>query len=207
MKKILLTLTLATASLFTFAQSASFGVKGGVSFAKLNLSSSSANISANTGSVTTFSAGLFADFKFGNLSLQPAALYAGKGGNIDAGTGDEATINLYYLQVPVNLVYRVPAAIGNVYFGAGPYAAFGLSGKVKGTSDGNSVSQDVTFGDGDEDFKSTEFGLNGIAGVELKNGFLLGVNYDLGLSNITNSDSSDGALKNRVFGISVGFKF
>ena len=205
MKKILLTLTLATASLFTFAQSASFGVKGGVSFAKINASSSSANISVNTGSVTTFSAGLFADLKFGNLSLQPAAIYAGKGGNIDAGGGDEVTVNLYYLQVPVNLVYRVPAVIGSVYFGAGPYAAFGLSGKEKGTSGGTSVSQDVTFGDGADDYKSTEFGVNGIAGVEFKNGFLLGLNYDLGLSNISNS--SDASVKNRVFGISAGFKF
>ncbi len=98
----------------------------------------------------------------------------------------------------------VPVVIGNIYFGAGPYVGIGLSGKVKVT--GTTESQDIKFGS-DGDFKRTDFGLNGIAGLEFKGGFLVGLNYDLGLTDIGNDGTSESATKNRVFGLSVGFKF
>ena len=68
------------------------------------------------------------------------------------------------------------------------------------------MEEDVTFGDGAGEFKRTEFGLQGIAGFQLNSGFLIGVSYDLGLTNISNT-SDEGSLKNRVFGVSVGFTF
>jgi hypothetical protein len=133
--------------------------------------------------------------------------YTGKGFKFsDDNSSESAQIGLRYLQIPVNFVYHVPAAVGNVYFGAGPFAAFGLSGKAKATSGGTSMEEDVTFGDGAGEFKRTEFGLQGIAGFQLNSGFLIGVSYDLGLTNISNT-SDEGSLKNRVFGVSVGFTF
>jgi len=56
-----------------------------------------------------------------------------------------------------------------------------------------------------DDYKSTDFGLNILAGYELKNGINLGVNYGLGLSNLINFDAAK--MRNRVFSLSVGFKF
>ncbi|HEK20286.1 MULTISPECIES: porin family protein [unclassified Mucilaginibacter] len=205
MKKILLSICCAFVATATFAQVPSFGIRGGVNFA--SLSASNGNISISTGSTTTFAAGLFADFKVGtNTTIQPALNYTGKGGNI-ADDGTKVDIKTYYLQVPVNVVYHVPAGFGHVYLGAGPYVAFGLNGKVKGTDGNNTASQDITFGSGPEDFKRVDAGLNGIAGLEFNSGFLLGINYDLGLTDIGNDGSSEVSTKNRVFGISIGFKF
>jgi hypothetical protein len=203
MKKLLLILCCSFAASTAFAQIPSFGIRGGVNFAKL--SASSGNITASTNSTTTFAAGLFADFKFGNVSLQPALNYTGKGGEGDDGEGGLVKIKTYYVQVPVNVVYHIPAVFGHVYLGAGPYVGVGVSGKTKAVGGGSSVSEDITFGDGENDLKRTDFGLDGIAGLEFNNGFILGVNYDLGLSNITNTSSI--STKNRVFGISVGYKF
>jgi hypothetical protein len=207
MKKLLLILCCSFAASAAFAQIPSIGVRGGVNFA--SLTASSGNLSISSGSTTTFAVGVFADFKLGAVSIQPALNYTGKGGNFAfEGFDSEADLKTYYLQVPVNVVYRIPAVIGNVYFGAGPYVGLGLSGKAKGTDEnGNTVSEDIKFGNDADAFKRTDFGLNGIAGVEFKGGLILGINYDLGLSNISNDTGDDQSVKNRVFGISVGYKF
>lgn len=215
MKKLLLSLLLAGSSMVAFAQLPTFGIKGGANFSTLHISLDGSNISVNSGTLTTFNAGVFVDFKFGSVSLQPALNLSGKGGkfggtfsdtedsNIEQGDG---RFNLIYLQLPVNLVYHVPVVVGDIYFGAGPYVAKGISGKVKGSdSDGNSISEDIKFGD-DGDIKSMEYGANAIAGIKFKTGLLFNVNYDLGLSNIA-PNADGGKLKTRVFGISVGYAF
>ena len=215
MKKLLLSLLLAGSSMAAFAQLPTFGIKGGANFSTLHVSIDGTNLSVNSGTLTTFNAGVFVDFKFGNVSLQPALNLTGKGGkfngvfsdtedrNIEQGDGK---LNLLYLQLPVNLVYHVPVVVGDIYFGAGPYVAKGISGKVKGKdTDGNSISEDVKFGD-DGNIKSMEYGANAIAGIKLKTGLLFNVNYDLGLSNIA-PNADGGKLKTRVFGISVGYAF
>ncbi|MFN5920941.1 MAG: hypothetical protein ACK45I_06545, partial [Bacteroidota bacterium] len=51
--------------------------------------------------------------------------------------------------------------------------------------------------------KRLEFGVCGGGGIEYNN-FLLGINYAYGLNNISSS-STEGTLKNRVFGISLGY--
>lgn len=205
MKKLLLSFVLAAASMAAFAQVPQFGIKGGVNLA--NVTASSGSVSASFGTLTTFSVGAFADLKAGAISIQPGLFYTGKGFKLSDETSNEsAQMSLHYLQVPVNFVYHAPIVIGNIYFGAGPFAAFGVSGKSKATLDGTTLEEDVKFGD-DGDVKRTEFGLQGIAGLQLKSGFLIGVSYDLGLSNIGNNIDGEGSLKNKVLGISVGFTF
>jgi hypothetical protein len=204
MKKILLMLCCSLAASSAFAQLPTFGIRGGVNFAKF--SGSDGENGGSTNSVTTFAIGAFADFKTGdNFSIQPGLSYTGKGSEgTDETTGNPADIKTFYLQVPVNLVYHIPAAFGNVYLGAGPYLGIGLSGKVKGRN-GSTLDEDIHFGDGTDGFKRTEVGLNGIAGFEFKGGLILGLNYDMGLTSIIDADPI--TLKNRVFGISIGYKF
>jgi hypothetical protein len=206
MKKILLSLCFLTASFAAFAQLPTIGIKGGVNFSDLQISAKNTSATANLGNLTTFSVGAFVDFKAGtNFSIQPAILYTGKGGKVDGGQDGSAKINLYYLDVPINFLYHVPAVVGDFYFGGGPYAAMGVSGKGKIAFDGNEQSEDVKFGS-DGDFKRIEGGLTGLVGFKFKTGFLVNANYDLGLTNIAN-DSGDSKLKTRVFGISVGYAF
>jgi len=206
MKKTLLSLCLLMASFAAFAQLPTFGVKGGVNFATLHATVDGFSGSGNSGSLTSFNAGAFVDFKFGNLSLQPALNFTGKGGASSVAVDNEASSNgkvkLYYLQIPVNVVCHVPAVVGDFYFGAGPYLGMGISGKAK---DDKGNSEDIKFGSSQDQIKRTDAGLDAIVGFKFKTGFLINANYDWGLTNITNVNGIK--LTNRVFGVSVGYAF
>ncbi|UOE51582.1 PorT family protein [Mucilaginibacter sp. SMC90] len=206
MKKTLLSLCLLMASFAAFAQLPTVGFKGGVNFATLHATVDGFSGSGNSGSLTSFNVGAFVDFKFGNVSLQPALNFTGKGGSSSVSIDDEASasgkVKLYYLQVPVNVVYHVPAVVGDFYFGAGPYLGMGVSGKSK---DDNGNSESIKFGSGQDEIKRTDAGLDAIVGFKFKTGFLINANYDWGLTNITNVDGIK--LTNRVLGISVGYAF
>lgn len=173
----------------------SWGVKAGLNFPKLNASGGGA--SESTGSTTNFHVTGYASLPAAqNFAIQPGVSLQGKGGK----EGDLKT-NLMYLEVPVNAVYYIPAGYaGSVFIGAGPYAALGLSGKVKG----GDRSIDVDFGSGDNEFKRFDWGFNFLGGYKLNSGFLVNVGYGLGLGNMLNTSS--GKLKNGVFNVGIGFE-
>ena len=208
MKKCMLTICLAMVSFGVFAQIPSIGIKGGLNFA--TFASSDGGTSMTSNSITTFNAGVFVDLKFGNISLQPALNYTGKGGSYSetlvtpggSGVTEVEKDNLYYLQLPVNLVFHIPVIVGNIYFGAGPYIAQGLSGTAKEGSD----SQKITFGSASGDVRAQQFGADAIIGFKMAGGFLINANYDLGLSNDVNAVDG-GSSKSHVFGVSVGYVF
>jgi hypothetical protein len=212
MKKLFLSLTLAAASFAAFAQVPTIGIRGGVNFASLLIGAQGTDVTITTGTLTTYSVGVFADFKFGGVSLQPALNYVGRGGNFNE-DGVMAKFDLRYLQVPVNLVYHVPVLIGNVYFGAGPYVAYGTSGTVTANDGSGSGTQSANakFGGADGEFTSTDVGADVIIGLQFKTGFLVHFNYDLGLANIVNNDNPNntggGSFKTRTWGLSVGYAF
>src|SRR5690606_11033355 len=111
------------------------------------------------------------------FSFQPGLSFQGKGGKIDLsdlGVG-KATENAAYLEIPLNGVLYLPAGAGNVFIGAGPYAAFGLFGKIE--VDGE-ADEDVSFGnDLEDDLTPLDFGLNFMAGYRLDSGLLFNVGY------------------------------
>jgi hypothetical protein len=210
MKKLFLFFCLLLVSIVTFAQSPSFGIRGGLNFAKFDLSSPGVK-SLNTGSKISFSFGAFTDLKFGDFSLQPALNFTGRAGKITRNNATGSSI-LYYVQVPLNLVYHVHLKPGSIYFGAGPYVAFGTSATdYFDDAEGNTNSQSASFGGTTGEYSSTDAGLNAIAGIQFKSGFLIHLNYDLGLSNILNTNNPDDVngvmLKTRTLGVSIGVVF
>ncbi|GAA4340423.1 hypothetical protein GCM10023149_51830 [Mucilaginibacter gynuensis] len=248
MKKTLLTLCLAAASFTTFAQvyedetPTTFGIKAGLNQAsiKTDLSGFSVpgQVSSSTKSLTSFHIGFFADIKFTKeLSLQPALLYTGKGGsfayavNIEAEGFNLATVateklSLYYLQLPVNLVYTMPVGDNHLFFGAGPYIAVGLSGRQKGSatiiaegmSETTSFDQKVIFGNNPEEstVRSTDYGATALVGFKFWTGFSVNASYDFGLCNIQPYNSSQAqqqdadiniSPKTRTLSLSVGYTF
>src|SRR5699024_2921308 len=119
----------------------------------------------------------------------------------------ELTQNTMWLEVPVNLVGKIEAGMGNVFLGAGPYVAFGLSGKNKlSTSSNGSFEDEFKFGK-DNTLKNTDFGINFTAGYEFDNGLQIHGGYGLGLTNIVgkNLEPVTGDVKNRVWSIGIGF--
>ncbi|QEC74995.1 porin family protein [Mucilaginibacter ginsenosidivorax] len=228
MKKTLLVLFLFCPSLAAFAQLPSIGIKGGANFATMSSSGTPANmvagsdIYARSKALTSFNVGVFVDVKLGHFSLQPAVNFTGKGGKFDGPTGQlpngsvsqvSTKYNLYYVQVPVNIVYHVPFVVGEFYIGAGPFVGMGVYGRKNLSADNNnngvhtaiSSSDKITFGD-NGDIRSDEYGAGAIAGIKLKGGLLFNLNYDLGLSNVA-PDQAGNKFKNHVFGASIGFVF
>lgn len=141
-----------------------------------------------------------------NLSFQPSLNYVQKGfKSEEAPVKDILTYS--YLELPLNFVYSTQKERG-FFIGAGPSIAYGLSGKEKYSDQQISENTKVKFGSGDDEVKPVDFGVNALAGYKFGNGFLLSVNYNLGLNNIQNGNSSDvGTVKNKYFGIKIGYFF
>jgi hypothetical protein len=209
MKKFLLTLCLFAATItISFAQSFNFGIKAG-----LNLSNQSINPSGpvDTKNLTGFHAGVIADIGLKNFSIQPGLFFTTKGEvtpvNLKLLTGeDQGTFNakevLNYIEVPVNLLYKIKAApMVKIYFGGGPYLAYGISGH--GTEAGAFPTYTVHFNS--DGYKNPDYGVNFVAGSELFKKILIDVNYGLGLGNLSREEGL--TIRNRVIGVSVGYLF
>lgn len=216
MKKILLLLTLAAGlNVAVNAQDkpVSFGVKAGVAFP--NLSFSVMGMSASADAKTTFYVGGVADIKVSNIfSVQPGLTFMSKGtkaggqvfGDEDVTVETESgSVNISYLELPVNLLANFNAGTGKFFVGAGPYAAYALSGNTKS----GGTKEDINFGSSSEDMKRFDFGLNFLAGYQLTNGLNIHAGYGLGLGNLGNDNNSgfDAKVKNKVFSVGLGFMF
>jgi hypothetical protein len=143
-----------------------------------------------------------------NLSFQPGLNFVQKGGTFKMeGTKDVTTLN--YLEIPLNLVYSFPSSSGKFFIGAGPSLSFGLSGKDKWDSEGQSGTDKIKFGSGeDKDFKTMEASLNFLAGYQFRSGMLLAINYNAGMNNLfQGGDGDNGTYHNRYFGIRLGYMF
>jgi len=202
------------------AQKSSLIVRGGVNLA--NVSTTNNGRVEDAKMLTSFQVGLIADLNLSPfLAIQPGVIFTGKGtksqsGNPEDATWYRATTNPYYIEVPVNLVFKAP-------LGEGPYAAMGIAGKNKtdGKLFGTSFSSEKSIEwSNDDPTTSTEentgfgimrrfdYGLNGTAGVEI-NSLVLSANYGYGLAKLQSGSNStdDDKNKNRVLSFTVGYKF
>ena len=237
MKKIILAALLAGSALSASAQfsqpaTTTFGIRGGLNLAHVQLGADGTSTTANTGKLTSFSAGLYADIAVNDgFSIQPGLFYSGKGFKLDglnssfdfgdefsgSSTG-EAKTKISYIQVPVNFVFNVPTGAGKFYVGAGPFAAVAVSAKVTGyaeatvnfggntTTQREDINQKVEIGS-DGGIKRFDYGATGLAGFRFTNGVSLNATYDLGLANISGGDSEGGKMKTRTIGLSLGYNF
>lgn len=208
----LITGTTATAQQMTYeAGKTTFGLRAGVNFSTINgkyANGAEIDNSINTG----FHAGLNAEIPIGTgFYLQPGVLYSQKGAEFKT-TGGNDEIELTYIEVPVNLVYKPILGTGRMLLGFGPYAAFGLTGTVKN----GSVQQDVEFTKNYDasvakpQYKGIDAGANLLAGYEFANKVSFQVNAQLGLAQLTPGiDGNDNPTKqkNTGFGVSLGYRF
>jgi hypothetical protein len=202
----------------------SLGAQAGASFAKSKTDNfaSITGFELDTKNRIGFTGGLVADIPIGEsgLRLMPELNFVQKGlkaeGSIEIDflgqivtAQTDASVNLNYLDLPVNLAYAIEAGNGRFIIGAGPYASYGLSGnikvKVSALDQSEEETQDVDFGSGEDEIKRMDFGANFMAAYVMNNGFLVKFNYSLGLTNLNNS--SEGDWKNRHFGLTVGYFF
>lgn len=179
--------------------------------------------------LTSFQVGIIGDLNVTSfLAIQPGLIFTGKGTKTQSGNqGDanfyKATINPYYLELPVNLVFKTPTGPTKFFAGAGPYIAMGIAGKnkVNGSVLGNSFSSEEKIDWSNDDPTTTDFeegaglgimkrfdyGLNGLVGVETDK-LVLSANYGLGLAKLQSGNGSgdDNNNKHRVLSFTLGFK-
>ena len=184
-----------------------------------------------------FHVGGTADIALGNsFALQPGLIFSTKGYKVDEDAVsfdlyNDQTVKLsaYYLELPVNVIFKPQLGKGNLLLGVGPYIAYGLGGKWKATSDGISVKGDLEFVN---DFVDTntntdssafnnsptlpygkpfDFGGNLLIGYQFTKNCYIQLNGQLGLLDIEPSyngiSDERTSMKNVQFGLSVGYKF
>lgn len=193
--------------LMAYSQKASFGIAAGASLANTHVKSDGISISPD--SKIGLTAGLIADIPIAeNFSFQPALNYVQKGAQTKMSDyAYESKLTLNYVEVPLNVLFKPEMQKVQFFVGAGPSVAVALSAKEKEKENGNTTTYKYKFGNNpdEHDMKRLEIGANFITGVELKGGFLVALNYNLGISNIAPGSSDDGTIKNRYFGFKVGY--
>src|SRR5215813_10747691 len=119
-----------------FSQQSRAIVKAGVNLANVSTTNNGNIDDANM--LTSFQVGLLGDIHVASLLyFQPGVLFTGKGSKIEIGRPTEnlyvkQTSNPYYIEVPANLVVKLPFNNESHFFiGAGPYGAIGIAGKAK----------------------------------------------------------------------------
>ena len=208
--------------IFTTATSQKVYVQGGVNLS--NITTSNSGSTEDSHLLTTFNAGIMARSNNAEpIALEAGLLVEGKGAKSSGGSGSthyDATFNPLYLQLPVNVVFRLPlqASNSNIFINAGPYVAMGIAGKskVKGEILGANIdnSKDIQFTNADPNdddqayskLKRFDYGVNVGAGIDLGK-ILLKANYGLGLSKINSMQTDNGENakdKYRVVSISLG---
>jgi hypothetical protein len=199
-------------------ESTTFGLRAGVNFQNLNGKDYQGNdldLKLKTG----FHIGVNAEIPIApEFYLQPGVLFSTKGAK--SKTDDDAKINISYIEVPINFLYKPELSGGKLLLGIGPYVAFGVGGKVKG---GNQ-EKDITFknkitaadylngGSNIYAFaKRLDVGGNLLFGYELSSKISAQLNAQLGLVKINpeiEGVSNDKTkVKNTGFGVSLGYRF
>ena len=204
-------------------------IQGGVNLA--NITKTTSGQTEDNNMLTTFNAGILGRFGLSKMvDLESGLLFTGKGSKADTyytsgNTTDnyvKTKFNPYYIEVPLNVVVRVPIQkTHGLFFHAGPYAAIGVAGKsttdqkILGISSHSEntiqYANDNPFTSRQEDaayykLKRFDFGVNVGGGFDLGK-LLLKVNYGYGLTKINSSESnnaSDDKNKYRTLSFSVG---
>lgn len=190
-----------------------FGIRAGVNFQNINGKDGSGDKLENK-LKTGFHIGANAEIPVApDFYVQPVLLFSTKGTKFDQ-PGDDK-LNLSYIELPVNFLYKPVLGAGKLLVGLGPYLAYGIGGKVKSEGDDIDVKfkSKVKVGDDPDKayFKPFDAGANFLVGYEFSNKFSAQLNAQLGLVDIAPKydgiPSNDARSANTGFGVSVGYRF
>jgi Outer membrane protein beta-barrel domain len=181
MKRLILIALVTGVTTSGYSQDIRWGVQGG-----LNLSG---GIAKETGVVihgdpgVGYALGVLADIQLANpkWSIRPVLSFQHEASNADI--FDNGTyIRVNYFNLPIDLVYHPEMADKRWVFGLGPWFAYGLSGKY--TQGGDTYK--IDFGSSDlNDAHHVDFGIDAMAGYQLKPDMMLTAKFDLGLRDVS----------------------
>lgn len=178
----------------TRSMSPSFGVKGGVNFAKLN-----GDAVEDVDSRTSFHVGALAEFPLAEMfSVQVEALYSGQGA--------EYTIPIINQKVEYQLDYINVPILAKVYLfkgfslEAGPQFGFLVNEELDSAPNDNEGDLNTS------EAKDFEFGFAGGLTFQTEMGLFATARYNQGVTEVF-KDSDDNKATNSVFQVGIGFKF
>lgn len=199
----------------------SFGVYAGVNLQNINGKDANGDKLTNS-LVIGYHFGVNYEFPIGpDFYLQPGVQFAKKGtkGLVPyANSGDNILtreIQLNYLEVPLNFLYKPVFGPGRLILGFGPYVGYAISGKAlfEGTDAPPDADIDFQASVPDSDpnnliyFKRMDVGGNFFVGYELQNGISASLTTQLGLININSDNTTQLTNKNTGFGLALAYRF
>ncbi|MBW6498691.1 MAG: PorT family protein [Bacteroidales bacterium] len=200
-------------------QRTAFGVLGGVNLQNINGKDFSGDKLEND-MIIGYHAGLNIQIPIASeFYFQPGVLFSTKGAKI-VNDPIQRTINLSYIEVPLNLVYKGLLGNGYVMVGFGPYVGYAFKGTDKFEAGSISYENDIEFVnvvDATDDLlgsysKALDAGANIFAGYELAGGLFFQLNTQLGLLKINPEDNrfpgdNKREYRNTGYGVSLGYRF
>jgi hypothetical protein len=197
----------------------SFGIRAGLNLQNIN-GRDTRDEKLENKLVARFHAGVNAELGLADeFYVQPGVLFSTKGTKFK---GSDASLNISYIEVPINLLYKPELGGGKLLLGFGPYIAFGIGGKLKannGESRTIAFKNEVTTSDltsGRPYLRRLDAGANLLFGYELSSQLSVQLNTQLGLTKINSTykgvvgvigNNDREKFRNTGFGLSVGYRF
>jgi hypothetical protein len=199
MKKIFLSAFAVIALALLSQAQFRIGVKAGADISQQRVNVSQGNALFSNDHFKGYHAGLIIEFKVAeNVYVQPQLLYTRKGSTLLSSTGGADTkVRFNYIDVPVNVVYKLPVSFGKIFAGAGPSFSYGFSGKQEQAGHKTGVYSDHST------WKREDLSLSFTAGVEFNNGLFASINSQKGMMDVYRTDGI--SVKNRSVSASIGY--
>ena len=217
MKKKLMLICLSLLGVGSIA-SAQVKISGQAGLNSSSVSTDDTDVAELLGSKLGFSIGAQIEKDINDkLYFTAGANYSSKGYSVELTTDipgffkieSTGTSSLNYLEIPVNLGYRIG---DRVTLQAGPYIGFlaGVSNYVKTTELDYTTGVTTTAEDTDNDktgISSTDFGLNLGAGINLSESMAIKLNYGFGMADLNDDNTATYYLKNNVTSVGIAYTF
>lgn len=191
------------------AQHINIGFRG--RFTSSRLYASGGGSSASSATLNNVDIGVFPELDYGKIVFQPGIAYIIKGGNARANR-PVLNYSLNYLEVPLNVLYKISTPAGKILLGGGPYLAYATSAKTNaklvdayGNEVTNKQAYKIPLGNADNELQPFDYGINLLAAFRIKNGIEAGLGTGIGLGNLSNGPT--GKVRNQTFSLSLGYFF
>jgi len=190
-------------------QALRFGITAGG--ASSHVATSSFGTKNTSKSIFSFPAGIYLQADISpHVYVQPSLLYINKGGDHTKATisGDA---QLYYAQLPVDILYAPSIVQQRLFIGAGPYLAYGIDGELNGETDlayTYKAFRDNPDREQDNVLNRIDWGLDIRGGVYLTHQISLTAFADIEMNDCLHIRNSNADyFKNRTYGLSAGYTF
>jgi len=181
------------------AQLVNLGFRGRFTSAKLSAGFNGTN--SRSSSLNVVDIGIFPELDYSTIVFQPGLAFIQKGGssNSDRSSGfgsnfSDNSLTINYLELPLNVLYKIPVKPGKILLGGGPYVAYATSAHTtvttfdqNGDMVNNKQKDAVPLGSGVNDLKHFDYGINLLATFRIKNGIEAGLGAGFGLGNLSNT--------------------